>query len=153
MHPSNRGRQWIFGCLASLSRNRRGDFVSQGYCRGSLGLARTPERRRRGHTCHITSDRRRADMNAGQCPEHSIFEAYGADYAAWRGIEDLPPFESVQIFFVTLAWVSSPSRAPMGVVPSRIGSLLHHTSAFPRFDLTNRVPPAGLSSPYRFFQR
>src|SRR3546814_4974479 len=128
MHPSNRGRQWIFGCLASLSRNRRGDFVSQGYCRGSLGLARTPERRRRGHTCHITSDRRRADMNAGQCPEHSIFEAYGADYAAWRGIEDLPPFERVQIFFVTLAWVSSPSSAPMGVVPSRIGRSEEHTS-------------------------
>src|SRR3546814_2019800 len=74
MHPSNRGRQWIFGCLASLSRNRRGDFVSQGYCRGSLGLARTPERRRRGHTCHITSDRRRADMNAGQRSEEHTSE-------------------------------------------------------------------------------
>src|SRR3546814_12536635 len=92
-------------------------------------------------------------MNAGQCPEHSIFEAYGADYAAWRGIEDLPPFERVQIFFVTLAWVSSPSSAPMGVVPSRIGSLLHPTYALTRFDIHNRFFRVGRPYTDRVFQR
>src|SRR3546814_20262650 len=114
MQPSNRGRQWMFGWLASLSRNRRGDFVSQGYCRGSLGLARTPESRRRGHTCHITSDRRRAYMNAGQCPEHLIFEAYGAEYAPWRGIEVLLTFVRVQIFFFLLSGGLSPDRRRWG---------------------------------------
>src|SRR3546814_21102690 len=87
-------------------------------------------------------------MNAGQCPEHSIFEAYGADYAAWRGIEDLPPFERVQIFFVTLAWVSSPSSARMGVVPSRIGSLLHHSSEQRRVGKEGVNPCGSRWSPY-----